>query len=300
MCQVPLEAAQYDYELDPLLPAFIELSETLTGASNLDRHLASQYLERFASHPQLTKALPLLIKAYQGDHARQSAIARRRPARDHERQGRQRRGNPGGDLAAKQVIYVWYVSAFFLPRSDDRETAGAGVVLRHAGTILPRAAVVGHSCACPHDAGRAARPLGQCAGNLMLRRSSVEGRTMRPMVNEPEFDVIIVGSGIAGALAAYRLAQARYRVLILEAGGVAPDSIGRWSMAHYYWTSPSKSPDSPFCADGVLPIDPNNPAAELPVRAAEPDRPAGSGQVELLRIPRPGRFPQSKSVQELL
>jgi choline dehydrogenase-like flavoprotein len=76
------------------------------------------------------------------------------------------------------------------------------------------------------------------------------------MVNEPEFDVIIVGSGIAGALAAYRLAQAHYRVLILEAGGVAPDSIGRWSMAHYYWTSPSKSPDSPFCADGVLPIDP--------------------------------------------
>ena len=60
-----------------------------------------------------------------------------------------------------------------------------------------------------------------------------------------------------GPLAAFRLAQAGYLVLILEAGGVAPDSIGRWSMAHYYWTSPSKSPDSPFCADGVLPIDPN-------------------------------------------
>src|SRR5207302_4591121 len=65
LCQVPLEAAQYDYELDPLLPTFIELSETLTGASNLDRHLASQYLERCAAHPQLTKALPLLITKYQ-------------------------------------------------------------------------------------------------------------------------------------------------------------------------------------------------------------------------------------------
>ena len=123
---------------------------------------------------------------------------------------------------------------------------------------------------------------------------------MRPIVNEPEFDVIIVGSGIAGAFAAYRLAQARYRVLILEAGGVAPDSIGRWSMAHYYWTSPSKSPDLPFCADGVLPVDPKYPAAELPVRTAEPDRPTGSGQVELLPIQRPGRCPQSKPVQELL
>jgi choline dehydrogenase-like flavoprotein len=79
---------------------------------------------------------------------------------------------------------------------------------------------------------------------------------MRPMVNEPEFDVIIIGSGIAGALAAYRLALARHRVLIIEAGGVAPDSIGRWAMAHNYWTSPSKSPDSPFCGNDVLPIDP--------------------------------------------
>jgi glucose dehydrogenase len=101
---------------------------------------------------------------------------------------------------------------------------------------------------------------------------------MRPMVNEPEFDVIIVGSGIAGALAAYRLAQARYRVLILEAGGVAPDSIGRWSMAHYYWTSPSKSPDSPFCADGVLPIDPtiqppNYPFVQPnPIGPQDPDK----------------------------
>src|SRR6516165_11142327 len=65
LCQVPLEPAQYDYELDPLLPPFIELSETLTGASNLDHHLASQYLERCAAHPQLTTALPPLITKYQ-------------------------------------------------------------------------------------------------------------------------------------------------------------------------------------------------------------------------------------------
>jgi len=116
-CQVPLEPAQYDYELDPLLPAFIELSETLTGASNLDRHLASQYLERFAAHPQLTKALPLLIQAYQG------ITPGSRPSHDDVQRAIMSDKDASGAetppaLAAKQVIYVWYVSAFFLPRSD--------------------------------------------------------------------------------------------------------------------------------------------------------------------------------------
>jgi hypothetical protein len=117
ICQVPLEPAQYDYELDPLLPTFIELSEALTGASNLDRHLASQYLERFAAHPQLTKALPLLIKAYQG------ITPGSRPSPDDVQRVIMNDKDASGAetpvaLAAKQVIYVWYVSAFFLPRSD--------------------------------------------------------------------------------------------------------------------------------------------------------------------------------------
>ena len=117
-CQVPLEPAEYDYELDPLLPAFIELSETLTGASNLDRHLASQYIERIAAHPQLTKALPLLIKAYQG------ITPGSRPSHDDVQRVIMNDKDASGAetpvaLAAKQVIYVWYVSAFFLPRSDS-------------------------------------------------------------------------------------------------------------------------------------------------------------------------------------
>jgi hypothetical protein len=116
-CQVPLEPAQYDYELDPLLPPFIELSEVLTGGSNLDRHLASQYLERFAVHPQLTKALPPLIKAYQG------ITPGSRPSLDDVKRVIMNDKDASGAetpvaLAAKQVIYVWYVSAFFLPRSD--------------------------------------------------------------------------------------------------------------------------------------------------------------------------------------
>jgi hypothetical protein len=89
----------------------------LTGASNLDRHLASQYLERFAAHPQLTKALPLLIKAYQG------ITPGSQPAQeDVQRAIMNDKDATGAETpvasAAKQVIYVWYISAFFLPRSE--------------------------------------------------------------------------------------------------------------------------------------------------------------------------------------
>ena len=116
LCQVPLEPAQYDYELDPLLAPFIELSETLTGASNLDHHLASQYLERCAAHPQLTTALPPLITKYQ------AITPGSRPSHDDVKRAIMDDKDTSGAetpvaMLAKQLIYVWYVSAFFLPRS---------------------------------------------------------------------------------------------------------------------------------------------------------------------------------------
>ncbi len=68
---------------------------------------------------------------------------------------------------------------------------------------------------------------------------------------EPEFDIVIVGSGIAGALSAYRLAQARpqLRVLMLEAGGVAPDSLGEM-MARL--GERAKMPFSPASAQAAV------------------------------------------------
>ena len=98
---------------------------------------------------------------------------------------------------------------------------------------------------------------------------------MRPYVDQAEFDVVIIGSGIAGALAAHRLAEAGRKVLILEAGGVAPESLGRRTMAHNFFTSPSKSPDSPFCGEDVLPVDPK--AQALKYRFVQPD-PVANGE----------------------
>src|SRR5437016_11404940 len=65
---------------------------------------------------------------------------------------------------------------------------------------------------------------------------------MQTNLAEPDFDVVIVGSGVAGALAAYRLAQSNMRVLILEAGGVAPDSLGRYALVRSFIGSPTRRP----------------------------------------------------------
>lgn len=81
---------------------------------------------------------------------------------------------------------------------------------------------------------------------------------MAANINEPEFDVIFVGSGIAAALAAHRLARARYRVLILEAGGVVPDSLNRLALLRNYMMSPGKTPDAPYCGEELDPdLQPN-------------------------------------------
>src|SRR6266566_7567155 len=86
---------------------------------------------------------------------------------------------------------------------------------------------------------------------------------MQTNLAEPDYDVIIVGSGIAGALAAYKLAQSKVRVLILEAGGVPSESLGRYALVHSFIESPSKATDTPFCGDNVLATQPDPRAPTL-------------------------------------
>src|SRR5712691_8210907 len=71
------------------------------------------------------------------------------------------------------------------------------------------------------------------------------------------YDVIIVGSGVAGALAADRLVKTGKRVCLLEAGGFAPDERDRDKMLDLFVGSPSKATDAPFCGDDVLAPQPN-------------------------------------------
>ncbi len=109
-CRPQIQEVTPVYPLDDaLLSDFIKLSEVLTGAKPLDSRLASQYLERYARHAELSPLLPPLIDAYRtiassggGDEAIETAIMQTtlRPA-------------------AEQLILLWYVSAFFLPATGD-------------------------------------------------------------------------------------------------------------------------------------------------------------------------------------
>lgn len=63
-------------------------------------------------------------------------------------------------------------------------------------------------------------------------------------MTDPTYDVVIVGAGIAGAIIANRLAQAKKRVLILEAGpGIPPN---RNDYLQRFYTAPAKVVESPY------------------------------------------------------
>jgi glucose dehydrogenase len=64
------------------------------------------------------------------------------------------------------------------------------------------------------------------------------------MAGDIEAEVVIVGSGIAGALLASRLADAGIRVAVLEAGA----SVDRGRAVERFWQAPIKVPESPYPA----------------------------------------------------
>src|ERR1044071_4049386 len=68
-----------------------------------------------------------------------------------------------------------------------------------------------------------------------------------------EYDVVVVGSGIAGSVIAKTLTRAGKKVLLLEAGleaGMAMDKEGAYQNYQYYmntfYKSPTKEPNAPF------------------------------------------------------
>lgn len=64
------------------------------------------------------------------------------------------------------------------------------------------------------------------------------------MSTDKEYDVIIVGSGIAGAIVAYKLGQAGKKVLILEAGPKIP--ADRSPYMKTFFKANAKTPESPY------------------------------------------------------
>ena len=62
-----------------------------------------------------------------------------------------------------------------------------------------------------------------------------------------EYDVVIVGAGMSGAIVALELSKAGKSVLILEAGRALSDDQKGWQSAvDYFYTQVAKVPNSPY------------------------------------------------------
>src|ERR1700687_4718357 len=64
------------------------------------------------------------------------------------------------------------------------------------------------------------------------------------MVNKPRYDVVFVGTGIAGSIVALQLALAGKRVCMIEAGIAVPDN--RSEYMETFFLSNAKTPESPY------------------------------------------------------
>jgi hypothetical protein len=113
-CRVVLQEVTPSYAVDAaMLTDFVNLSQLLTGyASSLDRAVASRYLDRLTAHPRLSPSVPALFEKYR------AITSGANPPSESDIQ-QQIMLDPAIRPIAEQVIYLWYVSAFFVPRQDD-------------------------------------------------------------------------------------------------------------------------------------------------------------------------------------
>jgi hypothetical protein len=110
-CRPVIAEVSPDYLTDEMFAGFMKVSQALTGIETLNTRLGSQYFERYARHPELTKMLPPLIRAYLDIERDAHTPDEQRAAVQHKIIEDKTTLGP----AAEQLIYIWYVSAFFLP-----------------------------------------------------------------------------------------------------------------------------------------------------------------------------------------
>lgn len=78
------------------------------------------------------------------------------------------------------------------------------------------------------------------------------------MPEQKNYDVLIVGAGISGALMAYKLAKAGKSVLVIDGGPEIPDD--RSSYMEQFYLAMAKTPEAPY---PVIPDDPSPTTLEI-------------------------------------
>lgn len=111
------------------------------------------------------------------------------------------------------------------------------------------------------------------------------------MPEDVNADVVIVGSGIAGGHAAYRLAQHGIDVLVLEAG----PRLSRLDAMANFIRSPYKGPNSPYPPQAYAPYPTDQDPDAFYVQAG-PDRTGFSGPMRASSAEPPGTGPASATV----
>ncbi len=95
----------------------------------------------------------------------------------------------------------------------------------------------------------------------------------------PEYDVVIIGSGVAGAICASRLADTKARILILEAGDNGLGGFQREQFHRVWEVAPNKSWKTPYLESpnrNYYPSPGNNDVSTLTRRTRVRTEPASS------------------------
>jgi hypothetical protein len=138
---------------------FIALSEWLTGVVGLDPGLASEYLDRFRAHPTYGGMLQPLIARYNNTV---TPVLQRAGGDDQVTWeqvmaqvegmiGEQLMDDPDLGPVAQQLIYLWYVGAFFEVDPTDRRRGfwSYGTNPEHYGRGLMWAVIRAHAPMTP-------------------------------------------------------------------------------------------------------------------------------------------------------
>ena len=214
------------------LEKFVRLSQFLVGEGTIDPSLADNLFHRLSTH--FGESLPTLVEAYEkAAKAKDPVAAFNAALKADKSQAR----------AARATLTAWYTGEFKpgteipdAPMTADEYSHGFlwQVIKAHAPAFTN--AGFGAWAKKPVDAPpKETSPIHE-----------VTAEAEAPL--QPKYDVVVVGSGVAGALLAYRLKQLKpsATVAVLEGSSNAIDDMARQRYRELYALTVDRDSISPY------------------------------------------------------